>query len=420
MKRIFALIDCNNFYVSCERVFDPALVGRPVVVLSNNDGCIVARSNEVRAMDVPMGAPYHKHKRVLAQHRVFVFSSNYALYGDMSGRVMRVLHDTMPAVEVYSIDEAFVRLDQLAAGIDLVALAVATRAKILRWVGVPTSVGIAPSKTLAKIASRIAKTRASGVCDMRDSRVCERLLAQLPVEKIWGISRGLGRRLEALGISTAAQLAHAAPSRIRACLGVVGERIVYELRGTACIDTQEAVAKKSITSSRSFGKLIVDVRLLRQALASHATRACTKLRAQNSRAQAVCVFIRTNHFRSDQPQYHNCATGGFDTPTCDTTQVIREASHLLSTIYQPGYHYNKCGLILLGLTAQTQIQTHLFAPPPSPRREHLMATIDNINQTMGTDTLHYLAQGTQQEWKARSDRRSPRYTTSWDELPQVY
>ncbi|MCH9662056.1 MAG: Y-family DNA polymerase [Gammaproteobacteria bacterium] len=420
MKRIFALIDCNNFYVSCERVFNPALVGKPVVVLSNNDGCIVARSNEVRALGVPMGAPYYKHKRLLAQHRVFVFSSNYALYGDMSGRVMRVLHDTMPEVEVYSIDEAFVRLDQLAAGIDLVALAAETRAKILRWVGVPTSIGIAPSKTLAKIASRLAKKSASGVCDIRDHRERERVLAELPVENVWGISRGLGQRLGAMAITTAAQLANAAPPSIRASLGVMGERTLYELRGIACIDTQEAEANKSITSSRSFGKRVTDVRQLRQALANHAANACTKLRAQNSRAQAVCVYIRTNNFQSNQPQYQNSATSGFDTPTCDTTQVISKATNLLKTIYKPNYQYQKCGLTLLGLTTQKQIQTNLFTPSPSPKREHLMATIDKINQTMGTNTLNHLAQGTNQDWRPRSDNRSPRYTTSWEELPRVY
>ena len=421
MSKIFALVDCNNFYASCERVFNPALAGQPVVVLSNNDGCIVARSEEVRAMGISMAEPYHKVKHMLARRGVFVFSSNYQLYGDMSNRVMSLLQSAAPMVEVYSIDEAFLRLDGLAC-ISPRELAVALRRRILRWVGIPTSIGLAPTKTLAKIASHIAKARGGdNVFDICNTQTRTEALATLPVTKVWGISRGSAARLSPLGIESAAQLAAADLSQIRARLGVVGERIALELRGTPCLDLETiAPPKKTIISSRSFGRPTNKTQDIREALANHAARAAEKLRAQHSCATALCAFLRTSRFQPNKPQRHSNATIGFDTPTQDTATLIHAATRALKSLYHPDYQYHSCGLSLLGLTPRQSIQPHLFTPPSTPRRERLMATLDKINQSLGKGSLYHLSQGTTRPWQGRSQQRSPRYTTCWSELLRVH
>ena len=419
MAKIFALIDCNNFYASCERVFNPSLVGRPIVVLSNNDGCVVARSNEAKALGIPMGAPYHQHKAVIEKNGVAVFSSNYQFYGDMSQRVMESLRLLVPDMEVYSIDEAFMRLDGFGH-VDLTAFASDIRSKVRQWTGIPTSIGVAPTKTLAKIANHVAKKRTtSGVFDMRDPIVQEQIMRDLPIEEIWGISYRWGKKLRAIGITTALQLRNSDPKHIRKHFSVVGERIVMELRGLSCLDLEQISPKKNILSSKSFGKLVTDRDQIEEALANYAARASEKLRRQKSKAQGIYVFIRTNPFRERDPQYRNGAMLGLTLPTSDTAQVIAVSKALLKTIYRKGYRYHKAGLMLLDLIPEAQCQSHLFVARDDAKRDKLMQVMDQMNQSMGSGTVFHLAQGTKRDWSMRCDNRSPRYTTKWEELGKV-
>lgn len=423
----FALVDCNNFYVSCERVFNPALEGRMVVVLSNNDGCIVARSNEAKAAGIPMGAPFHQWRQLLEKHNAVVFSSNYQFYGDMSQRVMGSLAMFVPEMEVYSIDEAFLRLDAYAPD-DLPRFAAQMRREILKWTGIPTSFGLAPTKTLAKIANHVAKKHSEdGVFDMRCPKVQGGVMAHLPVEEIWGISSRRGQRLRALGIETAWQFRQADPRYIRQHFSVVEERMVLELRGEPCLELETPTPRKNIMSSKSFGALQTELPALKEALAGYAARACEKLRAQKSRAQGVYVFVTTNKHRTQDKQYHNSMTWGFDAPTANTADVIGLATTLLERIYRKGYKYKKAGIMLLDIIPETQHQGDLFSQTQNPKSDALMAAMDKLNSTMGQDTVFHLAQGSLKKkngqsgrkWQMRRDKRSPCYTTNWKELPKA-
>lgn len=419
MNKVFALIDCNNFYASCERVFNPKLTHRPLVVLSNNDGCVIARSNEAKALGIPMGAPYHQNKQMMRRNGVAVFSSNYQLYGDMSHRVMASLRMMAPDMEVYSIDEAFFRMDGFRA-VSLFSMATDIRSKIKQWTGIPTSIGIAPTKTLAKIANHVAKKRTDeGVFDMCGQELQADIMSDWPVEEIWGISRGWTKKLRAQGIYTALQLRGADPKRIKQLLSVVGERIVYELRGVSCLDLEEMVPKKSIMSSKSFGRPITKLEEVEEALSSYAAAACQKLRRQKSRAQGIYVFLNTNQFKQDEPQYSKGVTTGFEYPTSDTALIIKTAKMLLKKLYLKGYKYKKCGIMLLELVPENDQQNHLFVNPNAAKSQKLMAVMDSLNQSMGHDTVFHAAQGVKRDWNVRCEFRSPRYTTKWAELPQV-
>ena len=322
---VYALVDCNNFYASCERVFAPDLIGRPVVVLSNNDGCVIARSDEAKAVGIPMGAPLHDYQDMMKKNGVAIFSSNYALYGDMSARVMRSLHHFTPDVEVYSIDEAFLGL----SGFDQATLPDhmrRLRRAVRQWTGIPVSVGIAPTKTLSKLANRIAKKYTSdGVYMMMDPELMPRILGDIEIEDIWGISKRWGARLRQLGIGNALQLRQASPRQIRQALSVIGERIVHELNVHSCLTIEEVQPKQSIMSSRSFGRMVSDLQSLEEAVASYTARAAEKLRRQSSRAGGIYIFIRTNRFRQSDPQYSNAVMIGFDDATSDTATLIRAA-----------------------------------------------------------------------------------------------
>ena len=419
MGKVFALVDCNNFYASCERVFQPALKKRPVAVLSNNDGCVVARSSEVKALGIPMGAPYHECKEAFEACGAAVFSSNYQLYGDMSERVMESLGMLAPDLEVYSIDEAFLRLDGFA-GRDLRCMALDIRAKVLQWTGIPVSLGIAPTKTLAKIANHVAKKRKEpGVFDMRGPERQARILRDLPVGGVWGVSRRRTAKLGELGIGTALQLRDADPKRIRRHFGVVLERTVLELRGIPCLDLEEVAPKKRIMSSRSFGRLQTGFEPVAEALANYAARACEKLRRQRSKAQGIHVFLATNRFRKADPQYSAAAAAGFDLPTSDTAFVTRSGTELLRRIFRDGYRYKKCGIMLLDLVPEGRRQEHLFSRQDPAKADRLMRTLDRINSAMGPGTVFHAAQGTRRGWRMRSAMRSPRYTTKWGELAAV-
>lgn len=422
---MIALVDCNNFYVSCERVFDPSLVGRPVGVLSNNDGCIVARSNELKALGVEMGTPMHLLP-VKLRRQVVLLSSNYALYGDMSRRVTETLAEFSPDVEIYSIDESFVGFH----GFDPATLAAhghRLRQTVQQWTGIPVSVGLAPTRVLAKVANRLAKKmpRHAGVCTLHAEHPATRqVLEQLPVTDLWGVARRTGARLADLGITTAWALREADPKRIRRAFSVVMERLVWELRGVPAITLDDMAApKQQIMVSRSFGRTTTDLTDLREAVRQHAGRAAEKLRRQGSLAGAVMVFVRTNPFQQAHRQYRNSLVVPLPQPSDDSRDLIQAALVGLARIARPGYHYHKAGVMLLDLGPRAHRQLTLHDTPDSEaarcRGERLMAVLDQLNREYGRDTLRLGLPRTGNAWSLRCERRTPRYTTRWNELVRV-
>ena len=415
--KIFALVDCNNFYASCERVFDPGLKGRAIVVLSNNDGCIVARSNEAKALGIPMGVPLFEQKAIIKKHDVAVFSSNYQLYGDMSQRVMNSIRLHVPDMEVYSIDEAFLRLDHLQPR-NLYEYCKLIRGKILQWTGIPVSIGIGSTKVLAKVANHIAKKQ-NGIFDIRNRQEQDKILQTLDTGKLWGIAGRWSERLRRMNIKKASELRDADPTIIRKHLSVVGERILRELKGQPCIDLENIQPRKSIMSSKSFGNLLTKKEPLEEALANYAARACEKLRKQKSRAQAVYVFVQTNGFRKTDRQYNNAFTRTLSIPTSDTRVIIDAAKFCLNKIYRQGYRYKKTGIMLLDLISASLEQKQLFNNVNHLSSDRMMDIVDLINNDHGPYTLFFGAQGVFREWKMRCGSRSPRYTTQWNELLTV-
>lgn len=419
MPAIFALIDCNNFYISCERVFNPELEGKPVVALSNNDGCIIARSNEAKALGIKMGEPYFRCKPLIERHRVRVFSSNYALYGDMSQRVMEILSHLEPEVEIYSIDEAFFRLPQ-ANEESLLENGLNIRATVKKLVGIPVSIGYGPTKTLAKIANRIAKKHPEhgGVFVLPDEGL-DALLATIEVGDVWGIGQRQTQKLFTCGIRTALDLKNGNDTWLRKHLTVTGLRTAMELRGISCLPLEESPPpRKSVTSSRSFGQPVTDLVWLREALSSYIAIAAEKLRVEDLKTGCVQVYITTNRFREGEPQYANSKTITLPIHTSSTPDLIHYADAVLRQLYRPGYAYKKVGVVLMDLVSAGHVQTHLFLTSPKGQ-EALMSAMDQINRRWGRDTLHSAAAGFLRPWKNKQERRSPSYTTSWAELPVV-
>jgi len=422
-NKLFALIDCNNFYASCERAFNPALLCKPVVVLSNNDGCIIARSNEAKALGVPMGAPFFKYKKLMLEKRVHVFSSNYTYYGNMSDRVMRSLAMMVPDMEIYSIDEAFFRLDKLNEK-DLVQFCSDIRRKINQWLSIPTSVGIAPTKTLAKIANNIAKKQAtSGVFDMREKSLQDEILSKLPLEEIWGISKGSSSKLYSIGVNSALSLRDSDSKLIRQVLGVVGERIVYELRGISCLEIQEVTKKKNIMTSRSFGRKITSKTEMREAIANYAIRACEKLHDQKSRAKAIHVFVQTNPFNQNAKQYNCGLTKTFISPTNITKTILQSALKIMDEIFIENLNYKKAGIMLLDLVNEDSFQGSLFASNDLQKNEKnskIEDAMKEINVKVGKGSIFYATQGIKRSWAMQSNKRSKEYTTNSSELAEVF
>jgi DNA polymerase V len=416
-----ALVDCNNFFCSCERVFDPALLDKPVVVLSNNDGCIISRSEEAKALGIPMGAPLHEQQEVIQKHGVRVFSSNYTLYGDMSARVMSILRDEVPAIEVYSIDEAFL---QLPANFTE-ATARALRAKVLRWTGIPVCIGMASTKLLAKAANRYAKKNKSvtgGVFDITGRE--EEILSGMETGDLWGVGRNLSIRLKSMGITTALELKQADVASIRKSMGVIGERMLRELNGIACLELEEMPPdRKGVMASRSFGSPVESLEELEEALANHVARAGEKIRRYGLLATRMEVFLRTNWFRKDDPQYSPGIGITLDRPTNATADLMTAARQLLHRIYRPGYRYKKTGIQLANLVSEEEYQLELFDRPSSTI--HVDKIVDEINRRLGdpkNPVITRASQGTLrsgQRWRMRSERHSPHYTTSWQELPEA-
>ncbi len=418
---IFALVDCNNFYASCERVFNPSLEKKPIVVLSNNDGCIIARSNEAKALGIPMGAPFFKYQALCQQHKVTVFSSNYELYGDISQRIMNSLWYFCPDIEVYSIDEAFLRLDSFQH-LDLLAYTAQIRQTIKLWVGIPVSIGIGPSKTLAKLANFIAKRQQlTGIFDLGDAELRGKILSDIDVEKVWGIGRRLTEKLKNLGIGTAKQLSDSNPTLMRQHFGVTVERIVLELNGISCIGMETVKPKKNIIASRSFGKLVNQLSDLEEAISHHIARACVRLRQQNSKAQALYIFIHTNFFKEGEPQYKKGFMVGFAEPTADSRLMIHLAKISLKKIFLPYYRYHKSGIILMNICQNTHQQNDLFMDNHlENQRQKIMTMMDAVNERMGGRAIFIAAEGIEQTWKTCSERKSLRYTTQWHELATAF
>lgn len=427
MKPVFALVDCNNFYASCEKLFDPKLKDRPVVVLSNNDGCVVARSAEVKALGIPMGVPWFQIQAEARRYGIVAFSSNYALYADMSNRVVEVLSDFSPNLEVYSIDESFLDLSGMSLRTEsLAAYGVEIRQRVADWLGLAVCVGIAPTKTLAKLANHCAKkglAGADGVCDFTtlNPGALSHLFARIEVGEVWGVGRQIKAQLAAMGIQTVRQLRDADAETIRARFSVVLERTVCELRGESCLDLQEVVPdKQQIMSSRSFGTLVYERADLEEAVASYIAKAAEKLRAQDSLAGGVQVYIRTNVFKPEVPQYQKGVTVPLPEATADTRVLTQWAIRSLRRIYRPGFGYHKAGVMLLDLVPAAKRQLALFdsqGGAGDARSGKLMAVLDDINQRYGRQSLRLAAEGVERSWQMRRGNLSPGYTTSWDGLP---
>ncbi|HEX6624050.1 MAG TPA: Y-family DNA polymerase [Pyrinomonadaceae bacterium] len=418
MNGHFALVDCNNFYVSCERVFDPRLIGRPVVVLSNNDGCVVARSNEAKALGIRMGVPLFRIQDLVDYHKVAVLSSNYALYGDMSSRVMAVLHDLAPVVEVYSIDEAFLLLDLPQAWLQ--EFARRARERVYRWTGIPVSVGVAPTKTLAKVAGERAKKSPDGVCDLTDRERADEVLASLPVGDVWGVGRQYAKLLRSRGIETAKQLRDSDERWARKAMTVVGARIVHELRGTSCLALEAAPpAKKSVTCSRSFGQPVETPGELKEAVAYYTQSAAERLRRHRLAAGAVTVFVSTNRFSKSEPQYSNSATVEVAFPTDSTQELLAVTLRAAEKMFREGFRFKKAGVILSALVPSSPMTARMYGDALWQKSRRLMGAIDEINRKFGKDSIRFAAGGMRRVWKTKAERESPRYTTCWSDVLAV-
>lgn len=420
MPPIVALVDCNNFYASAERVFNPRLEGKPIVVLSNNDGCVVARSNEAKALGIAMGVPEFQIRPLLRAHQVKVFSSNYTLYGDMSQRVMETLEQFSPHLEVYSIDEAFLDLSDIPFP-NLASYAQTIRQTVKRWTGIPVSIGIAETKTLAKLASRLAKRipGLDGACVLANGSERDRLLSNFPVEDVWGIGGQSASLLQRHGITTAQQLCQVEDHWIRSQLGIVGLRIVMELRGLPCLPLEEAPAsKKSLTCARSVGQVIESLAGIEEVVSTYVSCLAEKLRREGLAATVITIFLTTDIFKAGS-QYRNSVTVPLSCATDSTVELIRSGLQGIRHIYRDGYSYKKVGVILTGLVPIADVQIDLFKSRDREQSRELMSAMDRINSKWGSSTLYYGSCGLRKVWETRFQRKSPAYTTDWNALPTV-
>lgn len=420
----YAMVDCNNFYASCERVFNPALEGKPIVVLSNNDGCVIARSNEAKALGVGMGEPAFKCKAFFARHGISVFSSNYTLYGDMSARVHRVLSHFSPDIEHYSIDECFLLLDGHSRD-KLVALAQEIKSTVHRWTGIPVCVGLAKTKTLAKVANRLAKKRpeANGVWMLDNPTQIEQELDLLEVGDVWGIGRRSARELQQSGVNTALELTRRTHDWVKEKLTVCGLRTVMELQGISAIPLEEVPpTARSITCSRSFGTRVTELSGLEEALSAYTQRAAEKLRSRGLQAGAVQVFIATARHSEDR-QYSNSGTLTMAPPSSYSPELQSKARKILRSIFREGYRYQKVGILLLDLVKENGRQLSFddfLDEGGAERKNELMQTLDSINARYGGGVLRFAGAGTgEKQWHMRQNHLSQRFTTSWTELPLV-
>lgn len=418
---MYALVDCNNFYASCERVFRPNLRQQPIVVLSNNDGCVIARSNEAKALGVPMGAPAFKFKELFEKHHIHVFSSNYALYGDMSHRVMTLLSTFTPDIEIYSVDEAFLQFK----GFDLFTLqgyAETIKKTVDKGTGIPISIGIAPTKALSKVANRIAKkfpkeTGGVYIIDAEAKRI--KALKWLVIGDVWGIGRQHSKRLQALKIRTAYDFINLNDAWVRKHLSVVGLRLKHELEGKSTLSLEIVQNKKAIATTRSFDRMFTDIDDIKERVSTFAVSCAEKLRKQQSCCNVLMVFLHTNGFRKDLPQYGKNIIIRTHYPTNSSIDLIRYAVQGLEQIYKEGYHYKKAGVIVMGITPENTKQFTLFTAE-NPKHLPLMKTIDSLNKGIGQNKVKFASQDLGRTWKMKQEKLSPRYTTKLTEIINIY
>lgn len=419
---MYSLIDCNNFFASCERVFQPNLRNVPIVVLSNNDGCVVARSNEAKALGIPMGEPVFKLTKLIEEHGIAVFSSNYALYGDMSHRVMSILSQFVEDMEIYSIDESFLSFKGFE-NYDLREYGSEIVKAVTKGTGIPVSMGIAPTKTLAKVASKFAKKYKGydGVCliDSEEKRI--KALKLFEIGDVWGIGRRYRKKLEYYGVKTAYDLTQKSEAWVRKQMTVVGVRTWKELRGIPVLELEHIPpAKQTICTSRSFGEMIEDFDTLMESVANFTASCARKLRVQRSCAGVLQVFIYTNRFREDLPQYDNSLIITLPTPTNDVTELIHYARLALKNIYKAGYRYKKAGVIVMDIEPQDSVQQNLFDERDRMKHEKVMEVMDKVHKKYGTRVLKVATQGTGKKWALKSEYLSKQYTTNPDDFIEIY
>ena len=416
---MIALADCNNFYASCERVFNPALKDKPVVVLSNNDGCIIARSNEAKALGVRMGEPVFKARRIIEENNVNVFSTNFALYGDMSKRVMSLLDILSPEIEIYSIDEAFMDFSGIK---NCFNLGLKMRDTVAKHTGIPISIGIAKTKTLAKVANHLAKRYSKkGVYVLNRKKQTTDILKSIPVSKVWGIGSKYTKMLNSYGVESAYDFVMLDEDWVLNKMTIVGLKIQHELKGKPCIsiDTNPS-SKKNICTSRSFGISVTQFRPLKESISAHAARCAEKLRLEKGCARYVSVILKTNPFSVSDEYYYGYKSTNFDVPTNDTFDIINAAETLLKSIYKEGLVYKKSGVIVGDIIPQSRIQLNIFdIDQKRARRKNLNSAVDFINQAMGRSTIHIGSQGINRRWQLKQERLSPCYTTKWDDLLKI-
>ncbi|MBT1713021.1 translesion error-prone DNA polymerase V subunit UmuC [Enterobacter dykesii] len=417
---MFALVDVNSFYASCERVFRPDLQGKPIVVVSNNDGCIISLSREAKQFGIKMGEPYFKFKEKLYPSKVYVFSSNYALYADLSSRVMQTLTDLAPAIEIYSIDEAFVNVSGVSHCLSLEAFGHQMRTQVLKNTSLTVGVGIAPTKTLAKLANYAAKRWAStgGVVDLSGRERQRKLLEKVPVEEVWGVGRRITKKLNAMGITTALELAEASSWVIRKHFNVVLERTARELRGEPCLDLEEFTpTKQQIICSRSFGHRITQYEEMHQAICAYAERAAEKLRGEHQYCRFISVFVRTSPHADNEIYYGNQASVTLMTPTNDSRDIIRAATEALGRIWLDGYRYMKAGVMLADFFSSGVAQLNLFDDNRlRANSAALMEMMDSVNHS-GKGKIWFAGQGIEKSWAMKREMLSPAYTTRYADLP---
>ena len=416
-KNKVALIDCNSFYVSCERLFNPKIRNKPVVVLSNNDGCVISRSTEAKRIGIKMGEPYFKVKELVKKNNVYIFSSNYALYGDISRRVMKTLRSFSNKIEIYSIDEAFIDLSHIEEK-EVEYYGKAIRKRILKWTGIPTSVGISNTKTLSKVANHIAKKNKTGVIYLKEN--IDESLKNFHISDIWGVGKQLSKLYIKNGIDTAYKLKNISNSWVKKSTNVLGAKTVMELRGISCInlETQET-KRKSCCVSRSFGKRVESLEKLRESITTHCLNAAEKIRTDKQMTRAITVFIRTSPFDKNRKYYSNSITIDLPIATNNSLELVREAINGLKKIYKYGYFYQKAGIILSKLNESKEKEFNLLAPIMENKSHTLMKAIDFTNAKYGRNAISIALAGTNNTWKMRRKHSSKIDTASFDSLPKI-
>ena len=413
---MIGLADCNNFYVSCERVFKPHLKNKPVLVLSNNDGCVIARSNEAKLLGIKIGQPVFKIRHLINKENVKLFSTNFPLYGDFSSRVMDILKSEVQKVEVYSVDEAFLDFSD-SASIDR---AIFIKNKIEKWTGIPISIGLGRTKSLAKIANYIAKKYTRKGVFILEDHLIQRVLGNFPVEELWGIGRRYGNMLKYSGVHTALDFKNMSSSWVKKNLSINGLRIQKELKGEKCFDIELVNRpKKNICTSRSFSSDISDIILLREIISNFTNLAASKLRKQKSCCNRITVFLNTNRFKPNDRQHYPRITLNFPTATNDSIEMSGMAIKALNIVYRKGCMYKKAGVILQGIVSQTEIQASLFDNIDRPKRKKLMQSFDNVNMLIGPDSVRLASQGFQSMWRHKKENKSPCYTTRFSDVLQI-